>query len=277
MPDASQPLKTFSITLFRHGQSGYTQGSDPVPLEIACDLCAKPLFEDENLESRRARAIAEVQRSARSLAPTLSPAVPVTIISSPAGRTLHTSKIIRDTLTELGFRVSAIEPDPSIGEVHNYSFELLEPLITGGRFVHQTGSESYDFVIEKAVSNPGDLVYPDYFSSDALHQIPPEAMRDWPEGFVRRIRAFETFAAIKRRALACIRALAHREDGHFIVVSHEAVALYFVDRYTRGRQKGLTPGTFISIDRTADGRLVVTRVGDITDGDSETDFITAAE
>lgn len=264
----------FSITLFRHGQSGYTQGSHPVPLEAAADLCARPLFEAESVESRRARAVDEVRRGAIEVSRKLSPAQLVSIISSPAGRTLHTAKVIRDTLVERGFSVAPIQPDLEIGEVGNFEFTLMEPLVCGGQLTYQAGAETYDFVVRKAETNPRDLTFAEYFMSDAVHDLSASVMQAWPESYVKRLKAIERFASVKRRALARIRKVATEPEGHFIFVSHEAAALYFADRYTGGRQKGLTPGTFISIDRTPDGRLVITRVGEIADGDSNTDFIT---
>ncbi len=275
--DSKPSLKKFSITLFRHGQSAYTQGNDAIDLAAAADLCATPRFEGESIESRQARAIEEVRQSTEALARTLDPALPVRILSSPAGRALHTAKVIRSTLSQRGFHVAAIAPDPALGEVGNLEFALMKPLIDGGRFTHRMGSEVYDFLVNKAETNPDNLVHPEYFMADAAHKIPASAMRDWPDSYVKRLKSFETFAAVKQRALDRIRACAKMPDGHVVLVSHSALSLYFSDRYTRGRQTGLAPATFLSIDRTEDGRLVLTRVGEITDGDAETDFITNPE
>jgi broad specificity phosphatase PhoE len=262
-----QPSK-LSITLFRHGQSTYVQGNVPCDVSAANDLCAKSLRDDEVMCDRIERAVEEVRASAKRLATSLDPAEPVTIISSPVGRTLHTARIVSEVLTQHGFTVKPIQTDAGLTEVANFSWDLFEPLINGGDVEY----EGEKFTIDKAHTNPHDLAYPQYFMDDNAHHIQTAAKEAWPEAYSHRISSFERFGAVTDRFLNKMSELANNDGGSFILVSHDCAAMYLANHYTKGRQKGLVPGTYISIERRDDGRLVVTRVGDITDGDCETDF-----
>ena len=184
------------------------------------------------------------------------------------GRTLHTAKVITEVLVRHGFSVNAIQPDETLGEVANFSWALFEPLMNGGTITFHGES----FGVKKSDTNPFNLGYPDYFIQDAAHRIPKKVKDAWPKGYADTVDSFERFVDVTKRFLSRISLIAKtEEEGHFILVSHDCASMYLADRYTDGRRKGLVPGTFISI-KCHGRRLVVTRVGDITDGNNETDF-----
>jgi broad specificity phosphatase PhoE len=211
-----------------------------------------------------------VRKSASELARSLDNSIVVTIFSSPVGRTLHTAKIIIEVLVEAGFSVNAIQPDKTLVEVANFSWALFEPLMNGGVVTY--GNEGQQFEVKKSDTNPCNLGYPDYFINDSVHLIPKQVKETWPEAYTATVDRFERFVNVTNRFLSRIEEVAKADEGHFILVTHDCASMYLADQYTNGRQKGLIPGTFLSIERRDDDRLVVTRVGDITDGNSETNF-----
>ncbi len=275
-------MKTDSVTLFRHGQSRYVQGNHLQTLASACDLCAKQVSDQETPEQlavAKQEAIDEVRASVTRLALTLSSTSPVHIISSPVGRTLHTSKVIKEALREYGFNVFTIETDELLGEVAGFSWALFEPLMNGGTVSYIEDGQEKKFEIDKSDTNPYNSSYPDYFIRDSVHRISESVKATWPEVYRTQVEGFEKFRDVTNRFLVRIRQLAYLHDvpnAHLILVTHDCGAMHLASQFTTGKQKGLVPGTYISIDRRTVGRgeakLVVTRVGDITEGDSEEDF-----
>jgi broad specificity phosphatase PhoE len=242
------------------------------PVEAANDLLAKETYTGESEEKRRTRAIEEVRTSAETLGGTLDKSVPVFILSSPVGRTLHTAKIISEVLSEKGFTVNPIKTEKILGEVENFSWTLFEPLMNGGIVTYHDQGEK-KFEVNKSETNPRNLGYPDYFMDDSAHQIPPHVKETWPEVYRGMVDGFEKFHDVTHRFLSKIQSLGNQEEGNFILVTHDCATMHLADSFTDGRQKGLVPGTFIHIERGNDSHLYVKRVGDITDGDTRADFI----
>lgn len=241
------------------------------PIKDANDLCAKPLVPDESLENCQTRAIIEVRVSALRLANTLKLSVPVTIISSPVGRTLHTAKIISEVLVKEGFTVNPIQTEKELGEVKGFSWPLFEPLMNGGTVTYHDGNQKKTFEIDKTETNPFNHGYPHYFVDDDAHRIPASVKSKWPETYRHMVEQFEKFSSVTDRFVGYMEKVAKNETGHFILVTHDCGAMYLALHYTDRRQMGLEPGSYISIVRRNE-HLLVTRAGNITDGDSETDF-----
>jgi broad specificity phosphatase PhoE len=246
-------------------------GNNPCNIKDAFDLCAKPLYREESIPDKISRACKEVRQSTKNLAESMDPKVHVLIFSSPVPRAIHTSKIIQEELSILGFTVSEIFLEEELSEVHNFSWDLFEPLMNGGVIEY----EGTTFEVNKEQTNPDGLVYPDYFISDAVHNIPESVKDSWPKDYVERLSNFEKFSDVTTRSLNTLQSHTKAQDTevHTIFVGHDANAMYLADKFTEGRQKGLVPGTSISLENNGLGNLVVTRVGDITDGDSTTEFI----
>jgi broad specificity phosphatase PhoE len=245
-------------------------GNKPYGIEVSFDLCAKALYEEEPFSEREARAEEEIRQHLRKIMPSMNYQCIVLIFSSPVARAIHTAKVIREELLLNGFSVSDIKIEDMIGEVHNFSWNLFEPLMSGGTIIH----EGQSFEVNKEDTNPKGLGYPDFFISDDVHQIPQSVTNGWPSEFVSHLKSFEKFSSVTERSLRFLRASAPPQvtAGHTIFVGHDANAMYLADKFTGGRQKGLVPGTSISLEFDSEEHLVVTRVGDITDGDSTTDF-----
>src|SRR3989344_2172127 len=96
-----------NIGLFRHGPANYSQRE--TTLDEAHDLTL------EGIERVKTRASEFLQYIGLS---------PVIIHSSPMGRTLHTSKLIRLCLQEGGFRVYPIVINPELTEVGGFEWNL---------------------------------------------------------------------------------------------------------------------------------------------------------
>jgi broad specificity phosphatase PhoE len=260
-------MNSNTITFFRHGQSAYLMGNNPCKIENAFDLCATPLYEEEKICDRIHRACEEVRQNIRSLAYSMNPKTHVTIFTSPMARTIHTAKIIQEELLKLGFIVSDLHLEELLSEVGNFSWELFEPLMTGGT-VKYSGTL---IELNKKETNPKDLVCPDYFILDLIHCIPDSVKQTWPKDYRQRIESFEKFSDVTKRSLKLIQQVVSAiTNRHIIFVGHEASSMYIADKFTRGKQKGLFAGTSISLEKNGLGNLVVTRVGDFTDGDSTT-------
>ena len=162
-----------------------------------------------------------------------------------------------------------------LAEVANFQWNLFEPLVNGGTIQVAVGMLArLPFVLKKSETNPLNLPYPDYFMQDAAHAIPEEFKTKWPKTYRGDVESFERFPHVTQRIMATIKQASECEDDcHFIFVTHDCMTMYLADKFTGGRQKGLAPATSMALERKPDGRIVVTRVGDITDGDNETDFV----
>ena len=230
----------FRASLFRHGKSNYTQGNGDQDLATANDLVPD--------------AIELVHRSAQKLAKTIEPDRPhIHIHTSPNGRTIHTARIIKDVLGGKGYDIVSFEIDHSLGEVRNFSWNLFEPLMNGGRIPWQDDS----FVVKKEETNPQGLGYPDYFMADAIHVIDPAVLATWPTEFVSRLQGFETFAQVTSRVTSRIKNVLdgrHQADHHDIFVSHDGSAMALLDSATKGEKKSLDPGTYILL-QAVDGQI----------------------
>jgi len=190
---------------------------------------------------------------------------------------LETARIVKDVLKERGIvlrKSKDTSPDMSIfeklGEVKNFSWNLFEPLMNGGgvSFNDET------FFIEKSQSNPKGLGYPEYFTSDEVKNIPQEVKDTWPHEYVEKIESFESFVDVTERMMSSLERLKKLNDKNYriIIVTHDALTGSIVNTFTAGQSTGINPGQFISLERKGDD-LVATRVGDVTEGNSQDDVI----
>lgn len=269
------------VNIVRHGPSTYRQ-PEWSDVDSANDINALGRYEDgdkteEEITIGKAEAVRLVRETAEKLAADIRPDEEVAIWSSPTGRTLETARIISDVLIEKGvnLRTKGIAGEHGIkiferlGEVRNFSWNLFEPLMNGGAVEHN----GKKIVIDKQLSNPTNLGYPDYFTSDAIKSISKEAKASWPSDYVAEIESFESFAEVSQRMAETLKKLKEVGDKKYrvIIVSHDAMAGQIVKTFTHDQLSGINPAQFISLEKK-DGKLVVTRVGDLTDGDSETDI-----
>ena len=127
-------------------------------------------------------------------------------------------------------------------------------------------------VVDKNLSNPKNIGYPDYFTTDAIKDIPPDVKKQWPQEYVSEIARFESFADVSARMADTLRRLKKIGDKKYrvILVSHDAMVGALVKTLTSGQSSGINPAQFLTIERQGD-KLVVTAVGDLTEGDNQTD------
>ncbi len=242
-----------NASLFRHGQSVYTQGNAAQTLQTANDLLP------ESIGLVRKNALSLVQ-SFYGLGPKIH------IHTSPTGRTIHTARIIHMVLQELGQDVMEPEIDNSLDEVHNFSWSLFEPLMNGGRVPWKDQrSQDFDvsFEVKKEETNPDGLGYPEYFMADAIHSISPEVMARWPAEFVAKLRSFERFEWVTQRTISKIwrvvrsHAFCQERPHHDIFVAHDGSAMYLLNEATKGKKKSLDPGTYMLLRFSLDQLQVV--------------------
>lgn len=248
------------VDIFRHGKTKYEQKK--VSIEEAQDLT------EEGIE--------DVKVNAEKLADLIQPDEEVEIWSSPMGRTLHTAKIIVETLEQKGVRLrrkgdakeSGIKIFEQLSEVKNFSWNLFSPLITGGEV--EFGGRK--FIIDKNLTNPNDIGYPEYFTEDGIKDITPEAKAQLPEDYVREIEGFEKFIDVTKRMMKPLSRLKKLEDKSYrvIVVTHDALTGFIANVFSGSEQGGLNPSEFINLERKA-GKLVATRIGELEEGDTDTD------
>jgi len=277
---SESPKKKLKVDVVRHGPSIYRQ-PEWSDINTADDLNTVGRYEDgsitdEELAKGKEEAIAIVRASAEEIADNIEEDEEVAIWSSPTGRTLETARIIRDVLSERGIQVRSkgnasehgVKVFDRIGEVKNFSWELFEPLMSGG----EVEFDGEKFTIDKSLSNPNNIGYPDYFTSDAIKDIPETAMDSWSKKYIAQIKEFESFADVSERMSKTLQKVKKLNDKKYriILVTHDALTGALVKTFSSGEMGGVNPGQFLSLERS-DNKLVVTRVGDVFEGDSETD------
>lgn len=261
-PEEPKNEPSLRVDIFRHGKAKYEQKE--VPIEQAEDLT------EEGIE--------EVKANAEELADLIQPNEEVEIWSSPMGRTLHTARIISETLEQKGVHLrrkgdaqeTGIKVFEQLSEVKNFSWNLFSSLITGGE-VEFAGKK---FIVDKNLTNPNNIGYPEYFTEDGMKDITPEAKAQLPEDYVREIEGYEKFVEVTKRIMKPLSRLKKLEDKSYrvIIVTHDALAGFVANVFSGGEQGGLNPGEFINLERK-EGKLVATRVGESEEGDSDTDVI----
>jgi broad specificity phosphatase PhoE len=281
-PNPGSEKKELKVNIVRHGPSTYRQPEwDNV--KTADDLNAIGQYvdgekSDEEIAEGKKEAIEIIKKTADKIAAEIEPDEEIVIWSSPTGRTLETARIISEALQEKGIKIrkkgsleeSGIKTFKKLGEVKNFSWPLFEPLMNGGEIEHN-GTKC---TIDKSLSNPDGLGYPDYFTSDAIKNIPQEVKDKWPKDYVEEIEKFESFSEANKRMIDTLSRLKKVGDKKYrvIIVTHDALTGGVVKTFTHDEFSGINPGQLISIERKED-KLVAKRVGDITEGDSEKDVI----
>lgn len=274
--------KDLKVDIVRHGPSTYRQ-PEWNDVKTADDLNTVGRYvdgqkTDEEIAKGKNEAIEIIKKTAEKIAADVEPDEEIVIWSSPTGRTLETARIISEVLQGKGIKLRTkgsseeygIKTFEKLGEVKNFSWPLFEPLMNGGEIEYG----GIKFQINKSFSNPNNLGYPDYFTSDAIKNIPDEVKAEWPKDYVDEIEKFESFAEVNKRMINTLSRLKKVGDKKYrvIIVTHDALTGGIVKTFTHDRFSGINPGQLISLERK-DDKLVATRVGDITEGDSEKDIM----
>jgi broad specificity phosphatase PhoE len=278
--NSADKAKSLKVDVVRHAPSTYRQ-PEWRDIETADDINTIGRYEDgektpEEIARGKAEAESIVRDTATKIAEDIEPDEEVVIWSSPTGRTLETARIIREVLVEKGIKSKNVGPSDErgvkifekLGEVKNFKWELFEPLMNGGEVDHN-GTK---FIIDKSLSNPQKLGYPDYFTSDAIKEISAEAKKQWPAGYVKEIESFESFKEVSGRMADALGKLKQLSDKNYrvIIVTHDALTGDIVKTFTNDQLSGIEPGRSISLERV-DDKLVVKRVGDVINGNDKVD------
>jgi broad specificity phosphatase PhoE len=273
---------TLKIHVVRHGPSPYRQ-PEWHDIATAYDLNALGRYDETSLSATEIRegerqAVELVERTALVIAADIKPGEEIAIWASPTGRTLNTARIISRIFRSRGLRPRkgeygarhGIKIFACLGEIKNFSWAMFEPLVKGGEVTHSGKT----FYVDKALSNPKGLGYLWYFRQDAIKDIAPEAKSTWPAEYVAWIESFESCVEATGRIMGALSRLKRIKDRNYrvILVTHDGLVGSLVKTFTSGRLESLDTAQQIRLERR-DGRLVVTQVGDITEGDETKDVI----
>jgi hypothetical protein len=218
------------IFIFRHGHCKYGQGI--VNLAEACDLTSE--------------GIGVVRASAFDLAERIGlHNSGIQIVSSPFGRTLHTAKVIHDSLLERGSIVSGVGIHSDLGEIRGFEYSTFLPLVVGGSAVY----EGETFVVDRDLTNPqryGPILY---FRTDSVRGLSQKARASLPGRYIQMIDGMESYESVANRFKNCLNGL---DGDEAIIVTHEAPTGDFVEMAVRSNTKKtsfLDKGKYISFER----------------------------
>jgi|SRR3989344_1408148 len=235
-------LEDMQLGIFRHGESLYSQGE--TTLESADDLI--PL------------GIQTVSSSAFDFSAALSRDKGVTIYSSPAGRTLHTAKIISSALKRIEIPVDEIVIDRGLGEVANFDWSLFSPLISGG----EIKLNGMHFYIDKKESNPNGLSGKDYLMQDLCHRLPRGLKIRLPSDYLQALDKFERYNDVSARMRDFLARMHKGRSNKDVVAStHEALFYDIMDRFSGGTVPSLKPGDYVHLQKKEDGFSLVRAQG----------------
>ncbi|MSR85636.1 histidine phosphatase family protein, partial [Candidatus Uhrbacteria bacterium] len=254
-------MEKLNIDILRHGQAKRLQ--EEASLAEAQDLTEQ--------------GVEEVRRGAAELAKLISPEEEVQIWSSPMGRTLQTAKITAEVLENEGIRLrkkgseddSGIKVFKELTEVKNFDLKFFLPLIVGGE-VEYAGKK---FIVDKKLTNPNNLGQ-SYYPEEGIKHMDPRAKQQLPEEYLKLIDSFEDFFEVTRRMVKLLARLKKLNDKPYriILVTHDALTGFIANIFSEGALKNAPTGQFINLERR-DGKLVATRLGAVTEGDSDTDVV----
>lgn len=198
------------IEIFRHGAANYCQ--EIVPWESAADLTEN----GRNVTKINAARLAQEYRGIKTT---------VSIFSSPIGRSLETSLIIRDELNKVGLKTEGEKGAPIIvrrclQDQINFSNSVVELLARGGEWNGVAGQT----IIDPLKTNPTGIDIGRYYVDDAVN-IGVEVLESLPDDLKTIILSMETSERIQRRILKFINSLVKLNTRRdlTIVVTHDAL------------------------------------------------------
>ncbi len=250
-------MSAVRITVFRHGAARYEQAA--VPPEEADDLT------EDGIET--------VVRNARALAETVAEGESVGIWSSPLGRALHTAKLIEGELKARG--TDTRQPTSvydALDEVRHFSWPDFIPLVRGGTLTFD-GRAVY---LDKVATNPEGFSSSEYYARDTYRRLPAPVTAMLSSAYRRYLDGIEPFPSATARLMEPLAHLRQVREGpsHLVIVTHDALTTYLTCLFSGGTYWGLTPGTSLHLESRLD-KLVVTRVGELTEGRSDVDVVDA--
>lgn len=258
------------IDAMRHGETEYRQGI--VSIDEANDLTP----EGGEEVTRSANKLADVILQELDEFPDLS----VEIGSSPYARALYSAEITRDIfrgkripLREDGkYFAGGVQVIDELGMFRrSVDWKLLSPLIKGGK-VNFNG-ETFD--VDNRRTNPNSFGVFDYLFKDGIGSIPNDVRAELPADYLQVIDGIEKTFDCTQRFMSCISGYAEvRGPRHVVLTTHSELLYYPANVFSRGEVNLVDSGAFVSFERR-DGKLVVTGVGDLTEGRDDVDIISA--
>ena len=206
------------VEIFRHGVAKYAQGI--VSWETAADLTES----GRNVVKENAVRLANDYRGIET---------EVAIFSSPLGRTLESSLIIKDELDKAGLKTEGENGIPikvrrCLQDQINFSNSIVKLLACGGEWSSIAGQ----IIIDPRRTNPTEIDTSKYCVADALN-MGIEAWRALPDELKAKILVMETSEQIKRRILRFITSLGKLNINRdlVVVVTHDALITQLLKSY----------------------------------------------
>jgi len=218
------------VDIFRHGEAQYNEGKN-VNLYDAKDLTL--------------RGIRAVVINAHKIAKKYTPNTKVGVFTSPYGRTLQTAKLIALVLVKKKIKVELINCE-ELEESKNLSWPMLKALMTGGEYAFQGKS----FYINKNLSNPMNLTYPDFYIEDCISMIDTDTLSSWPKEFVSAISLTEKHSSASKRMITFLNRLRNQyksfDQDNAVIVTHDSLVIDLVRQASENKQKTLNPGEYVN-------------------------------
>ena len=220
--------------IFRHGETNYQQGK--VNIDEAHDLTSD--------------GIRVVKNSTNNLANKLKHNHPILISSSPFGRCLHTSKIIKDCLNNKVSNVVDIDIDNNLGEVENFKWDLFYPLVIGGH-AEYNGDR---FIVNKSLTNPQNASPIKYFRDDSTHNLSPMAKKTLPSEYAKKISEFEKYSSVIGRLNSKLDSLKDSLQIN-ILSTHEGLTGELIKQISKQDEAFLNRGKYFGVE-TQNGLII---------------------
>ena len=247
-------IKNTQIGAFRHGDCKYAQGK--TTLEEAYDLSPQ--------------GIATVERRAESFAEHLSPTREVIMYSSPFGRALHTAKVAAKVFRNKKIPIRAMNIEPDLEELKNFSWEFFSPLINGGELSYKGET----MIIDRNLTNPQGLSYQKYLILDINHQVLELLKGKVSDSYLSYLSTIESLSSVDQRINNFLRRAVNSNRGRrdIIAITHEAAISTIVDKFTRSESQALNRGNYVHLEARDNG-IYVKSVGDFKEGNTSRNIL----
>jgi len=257
------------IDAMRHGETECRQ--ERVSIDEADDLTSK--------------GKAQVTRSAGRLADVIlreldeHPDLSVEISSSPRGRALYSAKIIRDVFGGRGIPLKScacFQGDVGIIDAlemieGGWDWPLYAPLALGG----EVSLDDETFYVDSKKTNPHGFDDFEFFIREALERVPSQVRSELPRKYLKIVDGFEKAVDCTERFMRFVSGYTKvRDSRHVVLAAHSELLYYPANVFSEGKINLVDRGSYVSFERR-NGKLVVTGVGDLTEGRSDIDIVEA--
>lgn len=215
--------------IIRHGDAGYQQGK--VNISMANDLT-------EN-------GVDTVNKTALHLSNTIESEgnSQVQLYSSPFGRCLHTSRIVRDVLASRGSDIKPIQITNDLEEVRNFEWNLFYPLVVGGELKYNGDA----IAVDVDLTNPQRDSPTRYFRGDLVHKLSKTARDSLPKSYLERINQFERYPSVTSRLSSWLAEHKNNEGIELVVCTHEGLTGDLIEQVTRNKEAYLQRGKYFAV------------------------------